>query len=134
MDCSKYTLEELNKLTHEYIRCHWDNGGRSEFDTSINDISRAIIDRYREKHGQCYVGNFNRRKDSDEPFLIPYTGQKVFNSQYSLVVPCRDEKLEGLLEKHNTGKRVFDSDAVRKSITAISERIKELGGTQLLWS
>ena len=134
MDCSKYTLEELNLLTFEYIRLHWDNGGRSEFDQSINDISRAIIDRYREKHGQCYLGSINRCDGSEEPFLIPYTGQKVCNFQYDILVPCRDETLAGLLEEHNTGKEVFDSDAARKCINAISKKIEKLNGIQLFWS
>jgi len=134
MDCSKYTLKELNLLTFEYIRLHWSNGGRSEFDTSINDISRAIIGRYREKHGQCYLGRINRRENSDEAFLIPYTGQKVFNFQYDVLVPCRDEKLSDMLEKHNVRKGFFDSDATWERITTILERIKELDGTQLIWA
>lgn len=37
------SLEELSKEATAYFMRHRMNGGASEFDSSINDISRAII-------------------------------------------------------------------------------------------
>ncbi len=37
------SYENLLKLSERYYKIHEDNGGSSEFDTSINDISRATV-------------------------------------------------------------------------------------------
>jgi len=62
MNYKQFSLEELYSLESGYILRHWANGGTSEFDMSINSISRAIIEKYNERHGNCFLGAINQHK------------------------------------------------------------------------
>jgi len=134
-----FTLEydNLLKLSGEYHHRHRDNGGASEFDSSINDISRAIVHKFREKHGQCFLGKVNlydeERKKLDVR-LVPYDGQPIYNFEYGFVIPCHDDELIDMIKEHNREKVVFDSAAIMEGINKIFNRIYELSGTALSWS
>jgi len=131
------TLEELDFLTIEYIKRHRDLGGSSEFDTSINDISRAKIDKFKEVNGKCYLGNINHydidRRNPDIK-LVEYEGQLIYNFQYSFVIPCEDETVIWLINEYNREKKEFDCRLLMKEIEEINNRIEELGGEFLFWS
>ena len=131
------SYEELLELSERYYKIHEDNGGSSEFDTSINDISRATVYQFKKKHGQCFLGKVNlydeERKRLDVK-LIPYEEQLIYNFEYGFVVPCHDEKLIELIRDYNTEKRIFDSSEIMRDINKIFNRIEEFGGTGLSWS
>ncbi|MBB4035397.1 hypothetical protein GGR21_001290 [Dysgonomonas hofstadii] len=131
------SYENLLKLSERYYKIHEDNGGSSEFDTSINDISRATVYQFKKKHGQCFLGKVNlydeERKRLDVR-LVPYEEQLIYNFEYAFVVPCHDEKLIELIRDYNTEKKIFNSSEVMRDINKIFNRIEELGGTDLSWS
>lgn len=131
------TLEQLNAKTDDYIIRHLDNGGCSEFDKSINDISRATIDAILRNYEQCFLGKINL-KEEDRNNLIyrftPYIGQKIYNFQYQFVVPCEDEELRSLIVQYNTPDKILDSKNKYRGLDRIYERIKEIGGVILFWS
>ena len=132
MKYEEFTIEELEKLTGEYIKHHWSNGGSSEFDKSINDISRAIIKKYHQKHGKCFLGSINPStslKNGEKATFVEYTGQLVLNFQFNFVIPCQDKELTDLLTEHQT---VYDQNSFNR-INAIILKIDEIGGIQLFW-
>lgn len=131
------SYEELDKLTVEYLNIHRDNGGTSEFDTSINHISRAIIHRLYEKYEKCFLGKYNLYDEDRKNLkveLISYEGQPIYNFEFDFVVPSNDEKLVELIGEHNREKDVFNNHEIMKGIEKITERITELKGTGLIWS
>ena len=140
MNTNKYeqfSLEELEILTNDYILRHWSNGGRSEFDMSINDISLARIKKYHERQGKCFLGRINQwesLKEGEKALLVEFTGQHVFNCEYDIVVPDKDERLEDLLTEHNTPHETFDSQATFSRCKAITSRTHEIGGIHLFWT
>ena len=131
------SVAELEGLDCEYHRTHWTNGGSSEFDTSINDISRAMIVAYHAEHGRCFLGKINDYdqygKDPQIKF-VPYEGQMVYNFGYAFIIPQEDERLRALIKDHNTQKIEYDSKEAYDVIEKITSRIAELGGTFLSWS
>ena len=128
------TLSQLSKKTSDYIKTHWNNGGTSEFDKSINDISRATIDAMKKELGDCWLFKINRHpEDKDKPFMVQYTGQKVYNFEYSAIVPCYDKKLEELLIE-NSKVLLGEPCRVTRLLLAIEERIYSLKGMYLIWS
>lgn len=133
-----YTLEykTLLELASDYHKTYRDNGGASEFDPSINDISRAIIYQFKKKHAQCFLGKVNlydQERKSLDVKLVPYDGQLIYNFEYVFVIPCHDEELIAMIKEHNREKEVFDSSAIMEGITNIYEHIYALGGTALSW-
>lgn len=128
---------ELENLALQYYRLHRSNGGASEFDPRINDISRARIEALRREKGACFLSNFNLPdKDRNNPDyqLTPYSGQAVHNFEYTIAVPVRDEQLRQLLIAHNRDHCPYDSGAAWERIQQISARIESIGGIQLTWA
>lgn len=126
------TLEQLSNDVFNYLS---ENEGVSEFDKSINDISRDTIIAMKEKHGVCFLGKINlygeeREKDYK---LVEFTGQKIYNFGFEFCLPCYDAELETMIndrdksEYEGTGKDF-------KMVTAITERIYKIGGRNLFWS
>ncbi len=129
MNYDQYTLEELKKLTNEYIITHRDNGGSSEFDKSINNISRALIRKFHETNGSCFLGKIHQRKkltEGEKAKLIPYSGQLVYNFEYDFTLSQEDECLIDLLT-------ICNNNISNETINSIFDRIKELGGMHLFW-
>lgn len=129
------SLETLESLTGKYLQVHWSEGGTSEFDPSINDISRAKIDAARELWGACYLGKVNLYDDQrGKPYrLVEYTGQLVYNFEYSFVVPVNLRELCELIEERDRAPYT----GTREDFTRIEEihaLIEKLGGTQLIWA
>lgn len=128
------TLAECQTAAANYLRRHWNNGGTSEFDQSINGISRATIEAMKAEKGECWMFKINRYKgDEDKPFMVEYTGQMVYNFEYAAIVPCYDKELENLLKDY-TKDSGYHSCTIMQKITAIMEKIDQLGGVNLTWS
>lgn len=130
------TLEELSVLIHGYLNRYHNTGGISEFDLSINDISRAVIQKYKEKHGKCFLGRINDydcdRKNPDIR-LAEYTGQMIPNFRYEFILPCDDEDITRLINEYNREKEYPNPVRVKNLIGRITRRIVELEGDFLIW-
>jgi len=126
-------LDTLKTLTGKYLQR---NGGwPSEFDCEINDISRAKIDAALELWGTCYLGKVNLYNDArGKPYhLTPYTGQQVYNFEYSFIVPVRDRDLERLIEERDRAPYTGTTEDFHR-IEEIHALIEKLGGVQLIWA
>ena len=126
------TVKELSKETNDYLRA---NKGTSEFDMSINDISRQIVESMKNEKDVCFLGNINLYgEDRKKEFkLTEYTGQKIYNFDYSFCLPCYDAEAERMINERNKAPYTGTSDdSVR--IEAITERIYSLGGKYLFWA
>lgn len=134
----KERLLALNRRDFEYYKLHYNNGGSSEFDSTINDISREIIRLYAKHYGTVYLGKIN---DSDaynnrKPIVFRVYSdpdEKIYNFEADFVIPVEDEELRKVLQERNTpgeysGKK--NADQVNKIIA----RIEALGGYHLSWS
>lgn len=129
-------IDDLLKASTDYYKLHYDNGGASEFDQSINDISRALIQVFYEKHGVCYMGKINdydQRGANPQITFTPYTGQTVYNFEFCFIIPCEDEELRRLLKDWNTAKE-WNGKKAWGDIEIITKRIDDLGGLMLSWS
>lgn len=131
------SLEELKQEAMNYYLRHRMNGGASEFDMSVNDISCATIHVFHQQHGQCYLGKVNLyEKEWAKPDFqfTAYEGQKIYNFGCDFVLPCLDEELRLLIIEHNRPKHTFDNAHTWNSVERIFARIEELGGVSLTWS
>jgi hypothetical protein len=134
---TQQTLKELESASCSYIREHWENGGSSEFDTSINDISRAKIKAFHKLHGKIWLVKVNRynAKEKSEPLLIPYWRQKIYNFSYSLAVPKYDLSLINLLQEYEKPLPGGYNGKIRmQQIEEIMNQADQLGCIFLQWS
>ena len=125
------TIAELTAETAVYLQR---NQGTSEFDMSINDISREKINALKNHYGTAYLGRINRyEEDKGKPYLVEYTGQQVYNFEYGFVIPSYDEELIDLIRKRELSPyKGTQKDKIM--IDAIFQRIADLKGLHLLWS
>lgn len=129
------TLKELNTASSNYLRKHWDNGGTSEFDQSINYISREKIKAFKREKGSCWLVKINRyAEDKGKPYLVEYTGQMVYNFEYAAIVKTKDEVLIKLLKKYNSPHKKYSGKRVMSQIKEITNRIADTGGVFLQWA
>lgn len=126
------SVAELERASNLYIRRHWDNGGRSEYDSTTNDISRALIAAFQRERGKCLLGNINlNEKDKALPnyrFTL-YTGQTIHNFEYGFIVAEEDEELRRMIVACSR-KQPTDMNLFRRILV----RIDALGGCLLWWS
>lgn len=126
------TLAELSKETTNYLAM---NEGTSEFDMSINNISRTVIQAMKEEKGNCFLGKINLYGEEREKEykLIEYTGQMVYNFEYAFCIPCYDTELERMINERNKAEYTgTKDDSIR--VKKIMERINEIGGEYLFWA
>ena len=128
-------LKELDKETGEYLKLHWSEGGTSEFDMSINDISRAKIEEASKIWPEVYLGKVNLYGDERQKTyeMVKYTGQKVYNFEYSFIVPVKDPELEKMID--NRDKSVYTgTSADYIMIKEIHAKMESIGGINLIWA
>ena len=140
------TLKELRKETTDYLVAN--DGMTSEFDMSINDISRDKADAmYRENNKVCYLGKVNLygNERKEEYKLVKYTPEKVhqtltedersfiYNFEFAFCIPVYDAELEKLINDRDKAKYTGTADdAVR--VEKIMDRITALNGINLFWA
>lgn len=130
-------LEELNRMSEEYLDLHIDDGGVSEFDSSINDISRATVHQFSIKYADCFLGKLNYygdQREKPEVKLVAYEGQLIREFEYDFVVPCNDPELVILIEELNKIHKVISPNTVIEKIVKATARIVTLKGAMLTWS
>lgn len=131
------SIEDLRRLALEYFYIHRCNGGSSEFDSSINEISRAMVIKFHEKYGTCFLGEINNYDcDRKNPAikLVEYQGQTILNFEYDFIIPCDDPLITQMINEHNKEKKDFNSKEIMALIEKINNRVVELGGEFLSWS
>lgn len=129
------TPDELDKEALDYFYRHRENGSSSEFDPSINDISRARIAAYYKQHGQCFlikINDYNCDRRNPQITYTPYTGQLIYNFEFSLALPVEDEQLRELIVEQNREHPTLSG--LTERVKAIFERVEVLHGITLHWA
>lgn len=126
------SLKELSQKTGEYLI---ENQGTSEFDMSINDISRQVIEAMKAEYGTCFLGKINLygEERKKEYKLVEYTGQMVYNFEYGFCLPCYDSELERMINERDKAEYTGTSDDMKR-VSAIVDRIYSLNGKNLFWA
>lgn len=127
----KMTLYELMIEDADYFLRNKYNGGKSEFDHSINDISRARIAALQREKGACFLLRTRLRPEERTAGCryTPYTGQTVYNFEFDMAVPVEDEELRCLVDAFNAAPghhnmQLFDW---------IHDRMLKIEGIALTW-
>ena len=104
----------------------------TEFDADwVNAATRKDINDYAKTHPETWLGKINRYDDdAGTPYMVKYTGQKVYNFEYEFAVPAPDAILIKLLMDHDN--EVSSKDTM-SNINKIDDRIDKLGGIILFW-
>lgn len=125
-------LDALIVATGRYIQEH---RGTSEFDQSVNDISRLKVTSAFVSWGEVWLGKINlygNERKADYKLERYEEGQPIHNFSYDFVLPRRSEILEGMINARKGEYTTAQNDAVL--VEAIHERIIELGGILLIWA
>lgn len=126
------------KRQNEYIRAIggvWEHG---EADDAQNDMNREMLAAMKMMHGRLYLGSVNchddkkRRKiaNGSEAVYEELHDQKIYNFYCDFAVPTKDAELEKLIRAWNGMSRIpkmADADA-------ITSRVREIGGINLIWT
>jgi len=118
----------LDEMQARNIKSYWD---LTEFDCNwVYRATMANLNNYREKHGQAWLGKINRYdEDKGKPYLVEYTGQKIYTFDYGVAVPCNDQKLIELIKTRETSPLKDNM----KTADDCFNRVEELGGITLIW-
>jgi hypothetical protein len=133
--------EARNALSRTVAQSARDNDGwPGEADTSVNNASRRVVEAMAEQHGEAWVGKINlydadRAKNGGtrDGIMCLWNGEPVLNFEYAFVAPRFDEQLVQLIFDRDVGPYTSSSDDYAK-ITAIFERLTEIGGVHLFWT
>lgn len=127
----KMTLYELMIEDVDYFLRHKYNGGKSEFDNSINDISHARIAALQREKGACFLLRTRLRPEERNTGCryTPYIGQTVYNFEFDIAVPVEDEELRRLVNVFNATSENIDI----RILDQIHDRMLEIGGISLTW-
>jgi len=129
-------LTDLTNAAAEYIMKHADEGGSSEFDQSINDISRETIDACCAVWGgACYVGKINLYDGKrNQPVLRRITSGdevQIFSADFAIMTEDA-ELVQMIVERSQQPHADARTDMIR--IISIVERLEELDAAILLWA
>lgn len=120
------TVEQINKDMYTYLA---KNHGCTEFDMTINDLSRSMIQTMAYLHEDVWLYTVNLYGDKQP--CEKYTGQKITNFYCSAVLPVKDEKLIQMIQDWNTPNLVKNR---LDFVNEIFNRFEKLGGQVLLWA
>ncbi|MGE4353519.1 MAG: hypothetical protein AB7D36_05495 [Oscillospiraceae bacterium] len=132
------TVESLQQEQRDYIAHSGGYYELREADDVYNDLNREqIIAFAREHSGEAWLGNINyydeQRKNiaagRESPYK-KYTGQRIYNFEYSFCIPAPNEKLSDLIRSWNTPGNEKD---MWNTISAITKLIAMLDGIQFIW-
>jgi len=102
------------------------NGHLTEANNGWNSIQQEKIKAVLNDYGSAFLGKINRYNPDDSKYT-EYTGQNVYNFSCDFVVPNKDEELLFLIDEWNKGGKGYVIDK-------IFDRIKVLGGVNLIWA
>lgn len=99
--------------------------GLREADEVYNGLNREMVKAMKMRYGKCFLGNINLRPGA-EP-LVEYTGQRVYDCEYSFCIPERNADLEQLIFEWNRESKV-------KTLEQIQKLVKKLDGHDFIWT
>ena len=112
-------------------------GALREADDVYNNLNRELIAALKLMHGTAFLGDVNFYGEDhklvatgQKSVYEEYTGQMVYNFGCSFCVPTADETLEELIRAWNSNDTLPKK---RINVSAIVDRVKEIGGINLLW-
>lgn len=122
----------------EYIRAIGGVLELGEADDVQNDMNREMLAAMKMMYGRLYLGSVNchddkkRRKiaNGSEPVYEELHDQQIYNFYCDFAVPTKDEELESLLRAWSgmsSIPKMADADA-------ITSRVREIGGINLIWT
>ena len=92
-------IEQLNKQATDYIIRHRNSGGSSEFDTSINEISRAKIAVLKTTWKNVFLYKVNVFPyDVYKDHIQEYTGKKIYNFSCDFALNHENKELLAMME------------------------------------
>ena len=105
-----------------------------EADEVLNNATRAMIQLFRERHKHLWFGNVNLYEETrHRPVLVPDEGQKIYNFEYSFMVPCVDTELVMMIVERDQAEYTSMKDDFKR-VEKIIRRITDIGGEHLHWS
>lgn len=115
-----------------YVRSCGGYGGIYEADDVYNDLNRDIMAAYLKFHQKAFLCNANYHDEAHERVVAgtqsvyeEYTGQKIYNADWTYIVPTEDEELQVLIRQWNSGNL--------KSPDPIEARVNKIGGEMFVW-
>jgi hypothetical protein len=146
-------MTTLSEAAQRLTNCLFDSIRRSdgfhpeEADSQLNDANRDVIQAMAAEHGgECWLGRVNLEQglpeddddDQHEPFhtevaIWRWSGKPVYNFGASFVLPRYDAELERLIRDRDAADYTT-TDADYERVSAIHERVAEVGGVLLHWS
>jgi hypothetical protein len=129
-------LQEIKQAGRTYHMTYAEEGGTSEFDMSINDISRAKIAACAEIWPEVWLGHVNLYGDDrhgGKAIMQKWEGELVYNFEYAFAIPGHDAELEKLIRDRDDAEYTGTTDDYKR-VDAIFARIETLGGETLSWA
>lgn len=129
-------LQEIKAAANTYHMTYADEGGSTEFDMSINDISRAKIQAVSEIWPEVWLGHVNlygKDRHGGKAIMQKWEGELVYNFEYAFAVPGHDIELEKMIRERDDAEYTGTA-ADYKRIDVIFARIEALGGETLAWA
>lgn len=124
-------LLQLQRERTKQVGGYWEV---TEGDWWQNKISRALVRAFKHEHGAAWLGQVNRyTPEKSSPYqLTEYKHGVVRNFSASFVVPVCDVQLVRLLVEREAAP--YEGAAKDyQLVTAIYDRIEQLGGLSLRW-
>lgn len=125
------------KLQIEHIRSTGGFLELREADAVYNDLNRKMLEAMKMIHGRLFLGGINfydekwkKIVSGEESIYEELLGQKVYNFDCDFAVPVPDKELEEMIRSWNGYGRL-----PRKivDVEAITSRVEQLGGINLIW-
>lgn len=119
LNYKQFSFDRLVFLADRYFQYFWNNSGKYEFEYYMNDISRAIIQKYQEKYHTCYLGKIKRDEKETGPIeLVAYNGEFIHEFQYDFILPFNDKRLTHMINTfNNMDQPASNSNLMQQSIT-----------------
>jgi len=93
------SIEQLDKQSTDYIFRHRNSGGSSEFDTSINEISRQKILVLKTKWEKVFLYKVNiYPTDENKDHVQEYKEQKIYNFSCDFALDHENKELLAMME------------------------------------
>lgn len=120
------SVRNYNNIFIELLRENY--GSLPECNDEFNDAIRAVIAAYTQEYNGCWLGFINLY---DRPALRPHDGSEfVCNFDADFVLPEYNQELEEMIYARDKA----GLDNLMKNTRAVVDKIKALGGEQLIWT
>ncbi len=127
MENAEFKLEDIIALETQYIQRFGNIISIPEADSYWNDLQRRKIETFHDKYGEAWLGEINRTKEHGDTWLVSFKGQKIFNFEYTFVIPKYDMRLLAMLQYHNRASQKM------KDVAKLTDYIYSIDGKFLIW-